>query len=176
MSIKSGGMTFVIAFQLCSGLSVWCGRGVRSGKKRFFWGAGDERRCEDDRTPLLPPSAALLLGPEPAPDMNWDEPTKPVSPLGFGRSWPSGACLRPRCVSSSSESGKAFERVKRDSSGKPDVAPTCQHSGSDHFRHRVAQTYLATWPGQSRPRRKSSCPPSAWPLHRLLDPPSSWVC
>jgi len=41
VSIRSGGITPVMTFQDASGLSVWCGRGVRSGKNRDFWVEGE---------------------------------------------------------------------------------------------------------------------------------------
>lgn len=113
-------MTPVMTFQLASGLRVWCGRGVRSGKKRsLLLGSTDDERTLELTDELRLPTADCELARRPIFDGGDGAGRAPgVSTDEGDDSSPSG----------SSTSEPALAAVRNSNNGKPDVAPAlgCQ--------------------------------------------------
>ena len=108
--MRSGGITPVMTFHEASGLSVWCGRGFLSGKKRDLRAVGDEARPRDSDGEgrgsgveidevRRPPSAEVVVSGE-------------VEKVSV-KAW----------VVSLSFSGGSLVAVRRSNKGKPEVAP-----------------------------------------------------
>lgn len=102
----------MMTFQDASGLSVWCGRGVRSGKKRDLRFVGDDaflEKVEDER----------------AFDI-FDDWRRLVGGGGIGLSGDGANVSVTDELVGSSVSGTALSAVNKSKSGNPDVAPAHQ--------------------------------------------------
>lgn len=120
-------MTEVITFQDASGLRVWCGRGVRSGKNRFLGGWVEVSEL-----------AATGFGRERTDEEVLEEGRRADEPDG-GEGRPIADVSRFE-ASGPDSCSHTFAAVKSDSNGKPDVAPNHISSPILNARHFLSLT------------------------------------